>query len=129
MTEVLTKEADWFPTLGPELRYMYRHWSDLSSEVTFFLRGEKVAAPWISNPNRWKGYDEQRKSKLQNLIRTHNPKSLSSEKEESSQLQAVTQTQKNGLQEKIINAKGNSSSRNSNTSRKVHIKVEEKIIF
>lgn len=128
MTEVLTKEADWFPNLGPELRFMYRNWSDLSNKVIFFLHGEEVAAPWISNPNRWKEYDEQRKSKLQNLIRTHNPNSLSSEKQESSHSQAVTQ--KNGLQEKIINAKGNSSSRNSNKSRKVHIKVEgEKIIF
>lgn len=25
MTEVLTKEADWIPTLGPELRFMYRN--------------------------------------------------------------------------------------------------------
>ncbi|MDT2838003.1 hypothetical protein P7H50_14235 [Enterococcus durans] len=128
ITEVLRKEADWFPNLGPELRFMYRNWSDLSNKVIFFLHGEEVAAPWISNPNRWKEYDEQRKSKLQNLIRTHNPNSLSSEKQESSHSQAVTQ--KKGLQEKIINAKGNSSSRNSNTSRKVHIKVEEeKIIF
>lgn len=130
MREVLTKDADWFPTLGPELRFMYRHWPDLSDQVTFFLHGEKVAAPWISNPERWKGYEEQRKVKLQNLVRTHDQNSFTSEKGGSSYSREGTQPQKNGLQEKIVSAKGSSSSRNNNTSRKVKVKVEdEKIIF
>ncbi|MGG5339892.1 hypothetical protein IGJ48_002597 [Enterococcus pernyi] len=129
MTEVLTKEADWFPTLGPELRFMYRNWSDLSSKVIFFLQGKEVDAPWISNPDRWKLYGDRRKSKLQNLSRNSNKNSVTSEKRGSSYLQEVTRFHKNCLQEKIVCAKVNSSFKNSNTSRKVHVKVEEKIIF
>lgn len=130
VTEVLRKEADWFPTLGPELRYMYRHWSDLSSEVTFFLQGEEVAAPWVSNPDRWKSYGDRRKSKTKNLSRNNNENSLNSEKRGGDYSQEVIHYPKNCLQEKIVSAKTNSSFRNSNTSRKGHVKVEEeKIIF
>lgn len=97
MTEVLTKEADWIPTLGPELRFMYRNWSDLSSNVIFFLQGKEVDAPWISNPDRWKLYGYRRKSKLQNLSRNSNKNSVTSEKKGSSYSQEVTRFPKNCL--------------------------------
>lgn len=72
LNEVLTKEEDWFSTIGSDIRFIYRNWNLLEQKVTFFHNGERIPAPWETNPQKWCSYQHKKHKEEKTQI----PKSI-----------------------------------------------------
>ena len=53
-------EKSEFSVTGSELRWLYRHRSQLAGRVTFYQNQQRVDAPWESNASAWRRYKPSR---------------------------------------------------------------------